>query len=249
MRELVVAILLSLSVNALPAQDSILFVAAKNGLSLRAKPSVSAQVISKLTYGQKVVRKEYVVDTGLFTVEGFESEWIHVSVSGKEGFVASAFLFPVIPPMNNVKTIKDYLNQVSKAVCTVEYGERSESAEDNYDARAKVLYKNGAEVLKEVGYEWASTGYVLPGFDIQSAFHLLRLIPEFSGFVNPNTIFPMKSTKSNDVEIKVFREDNCDDGFRHCIQKIKFYSEKESIDQLQLLELNGEVYIIYESGV
>jgi uncharacterized protein YgiM (DUF1202 family) len=249
MKTLALAIFLSLSFQCLLAQDSIWYVAAKNGLSLRTDPSLSGKVITKLPYGEKITIIEYVYDTSVIVLEGFESEWISVSANGKHGYVASAFLLSSPPPRNNVKTIKEYLDQVSKQVCSVKYGEWNENAEEKYDAKTRTLYKNGSVASTEEGYEWSSTGYVLPGYNIQNAFHLLRLIPEFGQFIKPGSVFPVKDQKKDGVEMKVFKGVTCPGRFKHCIDRIRFYSENDEMTELEIIELNGEAHIIYESGV
>jgi hypothetical protein len=249
MRRLTTAIIFILYLNVASAQDSIWYVAAKSGLSLRAAPSVNGRLVSKLTYGEKLVIEEYVVDSGIFKIEGFESKWLRVSGNGKKGYVASAFLFPMPPPANNIKTIRAYLNQVSREVCTVKYGEQNENAEEKYDAKSKTLYRNGAEVFVEEGYEWGSATYVLPAFNIQTAFQLLRLIPEFPQFITATSVLPVKNQKTTGPEIKVYKREECQGEFKHCIQRIRFYSEDEVMEQLELFELGNEIYISYESGV
>jgi hypothetical protein len=243
MKQLLLFILVSLCVHA-SAQDSIFYVAAKSGLTLRQSPSLNGKVLGKLNYADKIIIAEYVIDSSAFFIDGFRSEWVKVRVKGMQGFIANAFLFAMPPPQNNTATIKNYLDQLSKVAAVVNYGERDENAEEAYNARTKTLYKNGAEVMDQSGYEWASTTYVLPKFSLANAFQLLRLIPEFKQLINSNSIFPTKTKNSTDINIEVSFKKECND----CIDKISFHSEKDAYEDLDIFEVNGEIYIVYQTG-
>jgi hypothetical protein len=244
MKQLLLIIFVSFWLQA-SAQDSVFYVTARSGLSIRQSPSVNGKIIGKLNYGDKVIIKENVIDSSVLYIDGFPSGWAKVNAKGLQGYIVDVFLFSIPPPQINTTTIKSYLTQLSKVAAVVNYGDQDKNPEEEtYSARTKTLYKNGAEIIEHSGYEWLSTTYVLPKFSLESAFQLLRLIPEFKQLVNSSTAFPAKDKKTTDLTIELTFNKGCTD----CIDKISFHSEKDTFEDLDIFEINGEVYIVYQTG-
>lgn len=186
------------------------YVAAKSGLSMRDKPDIKATVIGKIPYGTKIsVTYGDIIN---INTEGIEAAWAKVTYEGKTGYIVNAYLFPYAPPKPSVKTMKDYLAQLSPvfgAKMVLKKGDMNEMDDDSWELH-KQLYKNGGEWHELQGYEYFSHTYFLPEFTIPEGFLLVRLIPEFKEVFGPQDEFPTqnKTVKKGDIEyvIKVETE-------------------------------------------
>lgn len=181
------------------------FVAAKSGLSIRDKPDAKATVIGKIPYGAKIsVTYDEIVN---INTEGIEAAWAKVTYGGKTGYIVNSYLFPYAPPKANVKTMKEYMAQLSPvfgARLVIKKGSLHEMDDGGWELH-KQLYKNGGEWHEVQGYEYFSQTYFLPEFTIQDGFLLVRMLPEFKEVFGPQDEFPTenKTIKKGEVEYEI----------------------------------------------
>jgi len=239
--------------HAVIAQQTTQYVAAKAGLSLREKPSVTAAVLEKIPYGTKISFAEDTAQWVTIITENINGFWRKVNYNNKTGYVADCFLFPAPPPKAGITNLKAYLAQLS-----IPFGNKLvvKSDPDNLMNEGgweiqKQLYKNGSEWHHYMGYEYGSNTYFIPDFTIQQAFILLRLLPEFKEVVDASTIFPLedKTFKKGEQEysIKVEKE-VYGDGYPW-IKRISIEYEDGAIYNLELYMQDAQVVVLFGSGV
>lgn len=230
------------------AQESSMYVAAKAGLSIREKPDVNAKVLDKIPYATKIELKESDEETRKIITEGLTGYWKKVTYNNKTGYIVDAYLFPSAPPKAGIKTMKEYLAQLS-----VPFGQKlvvktgNEEMETETD---KQLFKNGGEWHEFRGYEYGSNTYFIPGFTVQQGFLLVRMIAEFSEAVAEKDEFPTKDKtyKKQDREysIKVEKEQITDVPW---IKKISIEFESGAIYNFEMYEIDNQLVVFYGSGV
>jgi len=226
------------------------YVAAKNGLSLREKQDINSKVLVKIPYGTKI-SVSYMDETVNISSEGMEGQWANTTFGGKKGYVVNTYLLPWPPPKATVKTLKQYLPQIS-AVAGVPVIVKSsmESVESGGANTKKQLFKNGSEYHEETFYESNNDSYFLPGFTLQQGFVLIRLIPEFKDVFTENAVFPNTdiTTKrgQSDYTIKVEKEKMGDSDW---VNKIKVEYEDGAIYTFEMFLLGGQLVISFGGGV
>lgn len=227
------------------------YVAHKTGLNIREKSSTNTKVIGKIPYGTAIT-VSYPDSVRDIATEGMQGAWALVSYNGQRGFIVNSYLLPYPPPKASVKTMKEYLSQLSApagAPLTIKKGSM-ENIEEGGTETKKQLYKNGAEYHSVVGYEWNNDTYFLPDFTTQQGFVLLRLIPEFSSVFAADAIFPTKNTtfKKDDIEydIKVESEDI---GEQKWIKRITIEFADGSINTFEMFQLGAQLVISFGGGV
>lgn len=227
------------------------YVASKSGLSIRDKPDAKATVIGKIPYGTKVSITYPETETGI-TTEGISGVWAKTTFNGKTGYIVNSYLFPVAPPKATIKTMKDYLAQLSTPFggkLVVKNGTLNNIEEGGWQLQ-KQLYKNGAEWHEFSGYEYGSNTFFLPEFTMTQGFLLLRLIPEFSGVWTEKDEFPVtsKTIKKGEVEyeIKVEKEMLGDTPW---IKKISIGFADGAVYNFEMYQLDNQLVIFYGSGV
>jgi len=73
-----------------PVSNSDYFIIASSGLNLRAKPSLNSEVLTKLSYGEKIER---VDDSEVSQkINNLESSWVKVKYKNVTGFLYDAYL-------------------------------------------------------------------------------------------------------------------------------------------------------------
>lgn len=231
---------------------SKMYVAHKPGLSIREKPDVNAKVLAKIPYGTQVALTQTIYDTVVVRTEGFSSYFHKVTYSGKTGYIIGAYLLPVPPPKPTVKTLTDYLAQLSpKAGAAVEVKRGTMSyINEGGSVMKKQLYKNGAEHHQFSAYEYGSDTWFLPEFSVQQAWVLLRLIPDWKNIVDDKTELPgagKKITRNNiEYDIKVEKENWYGPEW---FKKIRIeYSDGASYI-IEIFLLENQVVIFNGSGV
>jgi hypothetical protein len=249
MKPFILALLLGLSVFSFA--QSNLYVAAKSGLSMRDKPDAKATVIGKIPYGTRisVAYPEEIVN---ITTEGIVGAWGKVTYGGKTGYIVNAYLFPYAPPKATVKTMKEYLAQLSTpfgAKLVVRSGSMNNIEEGGWEIH-KQLYKNGGEWHEMRGYEYGSNTYFIPEFNITQGFLLLRLIPEFSEVFGPQDEFPTKNktVKKGEAEydIKVETELLGDNTW---YKKISVGYADGAVTSFEMYQVDNQLVIFMGSGV
>jgi len=250
MRKFLFLTLIVITIDGMAQWPGTFYVAAKNGLSLREKQDINSKVLVKIPYGTKV-SVSYMDETVNISSEGMEGQWTKTSFSGKTGYVVNTYLLPWPPPKATVKTLKQYLPQVS-AVAGVPVIVKSsmESVESGGANTKKQLFKNGSEYHEETFYESNNDSYFLPGFTLQQGFVLIRLIPEFKDVFAENAVFPNTdiTTKrgQSDYSIKVEKEKMGDYDW---INKIKVEYEDGAVYTFEMFLLGGQLVISFGGGV
>ncbi len=248
MRFTILLLLLPFSVLASKVQE--MYIAAKSGLSLRSGQSASCTLIAKINYGEKVTVLSY--DSSL-VVEGFQTVWARVKYKEKEGYVASIYLFKYPPPKQGTDSVKNYFKQLSALVGPpVENGGNGvDDEEEGLCWIRKSFYKNGFEHHEMIGYEYGSSMYILPNIDLQHVFQLFRALPEFKRFINASSPFPFSSKTINSTHKITVLQTLDEKGVPnpYAIESIKFYSEDFDIAELEFFEKEGQVFVIFGSGV
>jgi uncharacterized protein YgiM (DUF1202 family) len=230
------------------AQD--LYVAAKNGLSMRDKPDAKATVLTKIPYGEKLTVTQPEERITIST-EGISGVWVKTSYGGKTGYVVNSYLLPTEPPKATVKTMKEYFQQISVPIGTplsVKTGD-PDLDEGAVSTIKKILYKNGAEIHEEQFYEANNNNYFLPGFTIQQGFILVRLIPEFKNVFSDKDEFPAstKTFKKDNREYTVKVEKATDDA--NWIEKISVEYEDGAIYHFSMFVAGGQLMIVFGGGM
>jgi uncharacterized protein YgiM (DUF1202 family) len=138
-----------------------------------------------------------------------EGTWIKTTYKGKTGYVVDTYTLPVPMPGAAVKTMKEYLAQISTVASpalTLKNGTTQEITESGYVLK-KQLYKNGAEHHAVQWYEANEDVYFLPELTLQQGFVLVRLIPEFKTVFAANDVFPtenkIKKPKPEEADYKI----------------------------------------------
>ncbi len=236
------------------AQTNMQYAAAKAGLSLRQLPAATAPVLQKIAYGQKL---QLLTDTAAgikIITEGFEGYWQKVKYNNEEGYVVSSYLLPAAPPKLTVKNIKDYLAQISTAAgpaVTVTKGNR-ETMEDNFSEIKKQLYKNGAEYHQTQWYESNAATFFLPGFSIEQAFLLVRLIGCYENEVGNKQEFPVKNSTvklPNGTKTITVERYKWPDVKQPPVNKVIVETEDGPVSTLEIFMIDGQAVISWGSGV
>ena len=162
-----------------------------------------------------------------------------------------AYLFEVPPPKAGTKTLREYLQQISTAFgdkLVVKTG--TTGSEEGGSQLTKQLFSNGSEWHELLGYEYNSMTYFIPGFTMQQAFLLLRLLPEFSDYISGEDAYIVtnKTVKKKNREYKylIEKEDLDDNSW---IKKIIISFEEGAIYTFELFQIDDQVVIFYGSGV
>lgn len=249
MKKIILLAMLFTSLGAV-AQNN-LYVAARSGLSMRDKPDAKATVIGKIPYGTKI-SVNYPEEIVNITTEGIIGAWAKTTFNGKTGYVVNSYLFPVTPPKATIKTMKEYLAQLSPvfgAKLVVKSGKMDNIEEGGWEIQ-KQLYKNGAEWHEHLGYEYGSSAYFIPGFTLTQGFLLVRLIPEFKAIFNDKDEFPTenKTMKKGEVEydIKVEKEMLGDNPW---YKKIKLEYADGAVVFFEMYQIDNQLVIFTGLGV
>lgn len=254
MKQLLVLMAALLAHGALVAQSDTWYAAAKTGLSIREKPNAKAKVLEKIPYGEKI-SIAYGSPDSLVNImtEGLDGTWAKTTYKGKTGYVVNSYLFPAPPPKTTVKTLKDYLQQLSPVAGPALTRKKPEKmGESEYiTSLTKQLYKNGAELHTYGAYEYSSDTYFLPDFTIEQGFLLLRLLGEYPDAIGSADAFPQssakKKTKHGDCTITVEKET-----FGTPVKltkKLRYEWEEGAYYLLELFMLDGQLVVMSSGGV
>lgn len=244
---------LVLSVGLL-AQNNVWYAAAKAGLSMREKPDAKAKVLEKIPYGEKLSLIYSNTDSITnITTEGISGSWAKTTYKGKTGYVVNSYLFPAPPPKATVKTLKDYLKQLSPvAGPAITKGRPEKMGDFDYNTSlTKQLYKNGAELHSFFAYEYNSDTYFLPDFTIEQGFLLMRLLGEYPDAIGAAETYPQNSTK------KKLRDDECTITVEKepygepvkVTKKIRYEWQDGANYVLEFFMLDGQLVILSSGGV
>lgn len=233
------------------AQTPKWYVAFKNGLSIREKTDARTKVIGKIPYATAIT-VSYPDSIKEIGTEGLQGAWAKTTYNGQTGFIVNSYLLPYPPPKATVKTMKDYLSQISTpagAPLVVKRG-NIHSIEEGGSETKKQLYKNGAEYHSVVGYEWNNDTYFLPDLTMEQGFVLLRLIPEFNSVFAEGDVFPTKNTtiKKGQVEYEIKVESE-DIGNQKWIKWITIDFADGSVNTFEMFQLGNQLVISFGGGV
>jgi Bacterial SH3 domain len=233
---------------------SAFYAASKTGLSLREQPGTGSKVLQKIAYGQKINPEEDNQETVKISTEGFDGYWQKVKYNNQVGYVVSSYLLPVPPPKPAVKTIKDYLLQISQPAGSPVISQKSsmQNIESDGSELKKQLFKNGAEWHEFFAYEYNSSTYFLPDFTIEQAFLIVRLIGAYATELGEKDGYPNKSTSvvlpGGTKTITVSRV-NWGEGKEGPVEKITIETAGGPISTLEIFLLSGQAVISWSSGV
>ena len=223
-----------------------LYSASKAGLNLREKPDINAPVLTKIPYGEKMdlIRTEKQTNT---ETEGMKFSWAYVSYLGQKGYVADIYTLSFAPPKH--KDVESYLNSLATQVGKWEEKPEFETADgaihDNAVQTLKILYNNGVLYRMNQGYEWENVSVWLPGFSMEQAFVLARLLPQFNNVLHTSDSFPKKSQKiSDEKSVTVSHSES----WPFC-QTIRYELTNVSFHTVEIRNEDGEISITYSSGI
>ena len=229
------------------------YAAAKAGLSMRDQPNTSAKVLEKIAYGEKLVTVADNTQPVAISTEGFNGFWYKVKYKEKTGYIVSSYTLPLPPPKAGTKELQDYFAQVSAANGSALVIKRAVPGleETGESTLTKQLYKNGMEWHKAQGYEYGSDLYMLPGFSIEQAYLLVRLIGQYPDLITDKDGFPTKnSIIKNNTGNKTFEVDKEKNGSGPgWIKKIKIILEQGAITEFEIFMLDEQAVIFWSSGV
>jgi hypothetical protein len=250
-RSFFLLLILSLSLS-LAAQKSFSYVAIKSGLNIREKPETGARVIGKIPYAKRLELLANDEQSKPIQTEGLNGMWKKVKHDGKTGYIVDSYLFSFPPPGASTKTMKAYLAEISSlhGEALVVNSNTIEDEEASAYKLTKQLYKNGAETHDFSGYEYSSATFFIPGFTIQQAFLLLRLLPEFAPYISEKDEFitKNKTVKKDEKEYKYTVEKELF-GNTSWINRIKIEFEEGAFYNFELYQIDNQVVIFYGSGV
>jgi uncharacterized protein YgiM (DUF1202 family) len=233
------------------AQEAVMYVAAKSGLSIREAPGISAKVIDKIPYGTKITAS-YKYDTAMVNTEEIESYWAKTNYKGKSGYIVSAYLLPLPPPGAKIKTMKEWLAQITTPAGPAFFLKKGSPEEDRFFQLKKQQYKNGCEYHQASYYEAGYDSYFIPQFTLEQGFILLRLIPEFKYVFGSTDVFPKENKKVKNkkelgegetvIRVEKFPESNM-------VTKISVEYEDGASYSFEMFELNGQLVVYFGGGV
>jgi uncharacterized protein YgiM (DUF1202 family) len=231
------------------------YVAHKAGLSIREKPDVKSKVLEKIPYGAKITLNiNHEIDTVTLVTDGMFGYFRKTTFNGKTGYVIDCYLFEFAPPKAGTKTLKEYLGQLTTkfgAELVVKNGSMNQISEGGY-VQKKQLYKNGAEWQDFSGYEYGSETVMLPNMNIQQAYILLRLIPEFKDVITEKEEFPSenKEYKKGDYEcsVKVTTMPGVTTPL-YGIEKIRIEYSYGAYSFIEIYRHENDIVIFWGSGV
>jgi hypothetical protein len=230
--------------------QQVWYVAAKTGLSIRERPDAAGKVLDKIPYGTRVT---VTYDSlKVIAVEGFVGSWARVNYNGKSGYIVNSYLIPLPPPKATVKTMKEYFAQVTSVVgapFVVKNGQKDIPEGEGWELK-KQFYKNGAEWHQFSAYESGTSTYFLPGFTIEQAFILIRLIPEFKEAFDEKDAFPRFDREYKKGEtaytVKIENEMIGDDDW---IKRIKLDFAPGAEYTFEMLYAGNQIIIIFGGGL
>lgn len=253
MKHIILFILVFLSIiSHVNAQtQKTVYNAYKLGLSIRDRPSAQASVISKIPYGEKLILVNAYDDTVSLVNEGMTGNWNLVEYKGKKGYVAGMYLLDFPPPAANVKSMIDYLNQLSAPAGAALVVTKGKYGDEIYSQYKKQLYKNGFEYCSAVYYESNYNHYFLLDVTLQQAFIIVRLIPEFKDVFSaadtyPTTSSTVKLTEPYETDKQITVEQLNVPGPP---EKIKVSYQQGAVYDFEMFQLNGQLVISFGGGV
>lgn len=234
------------------AQSNVFYAAAKSGLALRQKPDASSALLERIPYGTKLTYESNEEEWVEYRSEGFLGHWRKVKYNNKTGYIVSSYVLPVPPPKTAVKDMSGYIAQISVpfgAKLIVKSG--AEHQEEGGWELHKQLYKNGAEWHKFMGYEYGSDTYFLPGFTMEQAFLLVRMLPQFREVFEENAAFPSENRtyKKGDREYSIKVEKENYSGTYSWTERIKVEYEDGAIYTFEMYQIDNQIIINFGAGV
>ena len=252
MKKIIVTLVISFFYSFSFAQFTY-YAATKAGLSMREQPNTSAKVLEKIAYGEKLVTVTDENQPVAIATEGFNAFWWKVKYNNKTGYIVNSYVLPMPPPKAGVKTLSDFFSQVSTKAGSPLLVKKSEAAlnEMGESTITKQLFKNGMEWQEEKGYENGSNLYLLPDFNIEQCFLLVRLLGQYPDIISEKDPFPVKNTNTKieggTKSVEVQREKY--DGKPGPVQKIKIVLEQGAITEFEIFTLGTQALIFWTSGV
>ena len=247
-----IAVLITCLICGATAAQTNYYAAAKNGLSIREQPDVNAKVLDKIPYGQKFELQKNAVEMKPISVEGFSGYWWLVKYNDKKGYIVSSYALQSSPPAAGVKKLEDYFAQISSVNgSAVVIKEPAPEGEEGNQLK-KQLYKNGMEWHETQGYEYGAALYIMPGYTVEQAFLLVRLLGQYPDIINSKDVFPGKNSKSKtDIAEKFVEVERqlLENGGQGPVKKVKIIHTQGAISEFEIFMIDNQVLISYSSGV
>lgn len=251
MKRLLIALFLCLILSNIPAvAQRTMYIAAASGLSLRERGAAEAGVILKIAYGEKV-NIDSLINPAI--VDGFNTYWAAVNYNGKHGYVLHAHLLPIPPPAKGVDELQKYAEQLSERACKPVVNIEGDTANDDAKIDEKHFYKNGCIYTVHNDYEYLSESLIISDISIQQAFVVAQNIPFFKEFLPVDGRFPDQAHTTKDMKgnyrqtVMQYYESAI--GSYKRLKKLQFVVDEPDVDgAFSIIELNGQVIIMYEYG-
>lgn len=237
--------------NAGATFNQTMYVALRGGLNVYENPSDTSNIINHLAYGEAVVIR--LMQDSVVYINGFKTRWVTINNGkGANGYIVEAYLLPIPPPSENAPDFKQYADQLSDAVAPSTIYEEINDLEQNLKD-VKTLYKNGVVVTEHNNYEYLSESIIIPGITMQQAFIIAQNLGHVNEFLPLNGRFPKENIytdegNGNYRQIDLLFTNNIYINFKRLVS-ISFTVDNNEINgTVRLVELNGQVAIIYEYG-
>jgi Bacterial SH3 domain len=201
---------------------SVRFVAVRSGLRLRSGPSQDSPVLRRLPF-RSAVRLIAASGDKSETIDGWPGFWRRAEASGAKGYVFSAYLLPILPPIE-----RKSLSDLATAVFNVQLIEKpviyrfdgaspepttlTEFPDDKpsgHYIRSRIHFEQGHQLEEDNYYEGGTALLSLAGWDPVAAFLLLKLSAETdlgsynqfqaSGFRKCDQLFPGGYAETNQM--------------------------------------------------
>lgn len=218
---------------------------AKAGLNLRENSSLNAPILITIPYGAGLDQFEWTnVAIELDNIDGF---WVKTNYGGKIGFVASQYINNFPPPKVGIGTMEVYFNQLSEKNGMPLVIDRTPKNSDDIWRLSKQLYKNGNEIHSFQGYEFGSNTYFLNDCSIETAYLLLKLIPEFETLTRRFPSLPKSGgiykKNQEDINVKITKTKY------NYIDSITMTYSEGSIYEFKMFYIENQVVIYFSNGL
>ena len=180
-------------------EGTTLIVHALNGLKLRLEPTVHAQVITVLDYGEVMT---YLGDTPAatsFNVGYTTGKWVHVDVNGIDGYVFDGFTSSL--PIPEVLPHTSYLTSVLEQYAHGNFNllqtdtiARSSEMDDRFHVKYRYTFDENVRLNYDAYWQSESIKLEIPNIRIMDAYHLVKALL---------TISDLKDTYGNGLIFKM----------------------------------------------
>ncbi len=158
-----------------------LIVHALNGLKLRHEPSIHAQVITVLDYGEAMTFLGETPESTPFHVGYASGKWVHVDVNGLDGYVFDGFTSTL--PIPEVLPATDYLTSVIEQYAHSNFKlqstdtiERSSEMDERFHVKYRYRFEDNIRLNYDAYWQSESMKLEIPNIRIMDAYHLVKAL-------------------------------------------------------------------------